>query len=116
NSGNLISVPIIKSNSGKLVKIKNFIKNFYLIQFALDLRQRIIIKNNGYDVYSKNYSFDYQKAWQITEKVLLKTKQDVENSESKYLIVSSANNEQVNSDNYPISWNKSDLEKPDKLM
>lgn len=112
----LIPVPTAKSNFTTKDKIKKLLKNFYLVQLSLDLRQKLLEKPSDYSVYDVNYSNDYEKAWNITQQVILETKKITENAGGKYILVSLANNEQVNPDNYPLDYSKLDLEKPDILL
>lgn len=116
NSGDLISVPIAKINKGKLSSSKNFFKNFVVVQLVLNFRQKLQGQPPDYHVYDKIYSSDFEKAWEITQKVLLKTKMISESSDAKYVLVSLANNEQVNPNNYRLDYSKIDFEKPDELL
>lgn len=111
-------------------KPTDFIKNVRLVELFLAFRQKVqetlVFKNFplDYHVYDKTYSEDFENAWQLTEKIILKTKQVSEKSGAQYLLVSLANNEQVNHKlwskilkRYPkINSQNLDLEKPDKLL
>ena len=114
----------------KVERPTDFIKNLRLVELLLAFRQKIqetlTFENYplDYHVYDKTYTEDFENAWKLTERIILETKKVSEKNGSKYLLVSLANNEQVNQklwsqvlkryrDIYP---EKLDLEKPDKLL
>lgn len=109
---------------------KKQLKKSKLVERLLYLRQIYLDsdKNNtfpiDYQIYQKVLNPDYQKAWEVTQKLILETKKQSEQKNSKYLLVTLANNEQVNSDvwqeiktKYPkLNSSGIDLENPDNLV
>lgn len=109
-------------------KIKDYLKsNFRIVEFLLDTKGKLVQRANkstdypiDYHVYDKNYNRDYKNAWEVTKKLILETKA----ISPKYLLVATANNEQVNnkvydgiSKIYPNFNNENiDLEKPDSVL
>ncbi|WP_337904911.1 hypothetical protein, partial [Mesomycoplasma ovipneumoniae] len=117
-----------RHNSG----FKNFVKNLRLVDIFLQLRQKYFeYKNNkaldypiDYHVYDKKYSKDYEDAWQETKKIIIMTKQLTEQNGGKYILITLANNEQVNRNvwnglikTYPgLKKADLDLNEPDRNM
>lgn len=117
-----------RSNS----KLKEKVKKLRIVELFLQTRQKYLeYKTNklldypvDYHVYDKNYSKDYEEAWNITQKLIIESKRLVEESGGKYILVTLANNEQVNKDiwdglkkTYPkLAEANLDLEKPDKII
>ena len=132
NSGILDQVPHLARADRKLSSLKESLKKFRVTEIALLARQKILeAKNNekhgfplDYHVYRENYSEDYKEAWEVTKKLILETKSLSEENEADYILVTLANNEQVNAS----VWNelgqifpelksaKLDLEKPDRIL
>lgn len=128
-NGQLVEIPFQQKQENP---IKTFIKNLQIPSIILGLRQRFQEYNQNqksdypidYHVYDQNYSQDYQNAWAATQKLILKAKDDTEKSGGKYILVSLANNEQVNKSvwdealkTYPKMQSANlDLEKPDKMI
>jgi hypothetical protein len=111
-------------------KTLSFLKqNSRLVETLLNLKGKLLAKKPtdypvDYHIYDETYSSDYEQSWKITMKLLLKIKQESEELGAKYILVSSANNEQVNTklwsqlqDIYPkMKDTKLDLEKPDNVL
>lgn len=113
-------------------RLKNIFKQFRIIKMLLSFRQKYqenkVNSSAGYPVdyhvYSQTYSQEYDDAWNKTKNLILESKRMVEETGSKYLLVTLANNEQVNKkvlDEIYIKYPKArdanlDLEKPDKLI
>lgn len=131
-NNNLKLIPQKKRSDRPQAKVKEFLKNFRLVELLLALRQKLqenaTNKQNGYPIdyhiYDQNYSVEYQKAWEVTKKLILETKKEVENSDAKYIFVTLANNEQVHQKvkdeifrNYPPAKTAQlDFEKPDRIL
>lgn len=132
-SGNLKEIPHLKRSNRKLSSLKEMFKKFKLTRIILSLRQKYLEKkavalSGGYPVdyhiYDSSYSTEYQKAWEITKRLILETKKITEEAKSKYILVTLSNNEQVNTKvqeeifkKYPnMKKSKPDFEKPDKLV
>lgn len=130
---NLKKIPQIKRSDRTLSSLKEMLKKFEITKIILSLRQkyleqRAISLSGGYPVdyhiYDSNYSNEYQKAWDITKRLILETKKITEGSQAKYILVTLANNEQVNSKvreeifkKYPNLKNTNpDFEKPDGII
>lgn len=113
-------------------KLKNYLKQSRIVELLLTFRQKYREnKQNSqidypidYHIYDQNYTKNYQTAWETTQKLILDTKKITEDSKAKYLLVTLANNEQVNAKvlseiykKYPKAKKANlDLEKPDKLI
>lgn len=132
-NNNLKEIPQIKRSDRKLSSLKETLKKLSITKVILSLRQKYLeqkaISLSGgypidYHIYDSNYSGDYQKAWDITKRLIIETKKLTEESGAKYLFVTLANNEQVNSkvqeeifNKYPNIKNENpDFEKPDKIL
>lgn len=112
--------------------IKERIKSLKTVTLVLMLRQKFLESKTNrllgypldYQVYKSDYSNDFQDSWEVTQRIILKTKDLAMKNNSKYLLVTLANNEQVNQDLwmelnkiYPsLSEAALDLEKPEKLF
>lgn len=84
-------------------RIVNFLKDhFRIVEFLLNAKGKLINKSIGlpidYEVYRKSPIESYQKSWQVTEKLLVEEKKITEESGASFMLVSLANNEQVNND------------------
>ena len=132
-NNNLKEIPHFKRSDRKLSSLKETLKKFEITKIILSLRQKYLEKNAStlaggypidYHIYDSSYSSEYQKAWEITKKLILETKKITEESGAKYIFVTLANNEQVSSrvqeeifKKYPKMKNASpDFEKPDKIL
>lgn len=132
-SGGLKEIPHIKRSDRKLSSLKEILKKFEITKIILSLRQKYLEKRAAdlsggypidYHIYDSNYSSEYQKAWDITKRLITETKKLTEESGAKYLFVTLANNEQVNAKvqdeifkKYPkMKSANSDFEKPDKIL
>lgn len=130
---NLKEIPQIKRSDRTLSSLKEMLKKFEITKIILSLRQkyleqRAISLSGGYPIdyhiYDSSYSNEYQKARDITKRLILETKKITEESGAKYILVTLANNEQVNAkvqekifNKYPkMKNNNLDFEKPDKLI
>ncbi|MBI4157394.1 hypothetical protein HY502_00925 [Candidatus Woesebacteria bacterium] len=132
SSGNLKEVRPERNLQGFSAEIKETLKKSRLVEFVLWSRQlfleRATARDLGYPpdyhVYNQKYSPSYQSAWELTQKIILETKNMVEEAGGTYVLVVLANNEQVNKKAweeilsvYPkITSADIDLEKPDKLL
>lgn len=132
NDNQLIELPHQKRSERPYAAIKDDIKHIRLVEILLILRQTYRERNYAnlidypidYHVYDTEYNERYKYAWEVTQALLMKTKQLTEESGSRYMLVTLANNEQVNKDvweslleTYP-SMNNSQLviDKPDMLI
>jgi len=132
-SNNLKEIPQIKRSDRKLSSLKEILKRFEITRLILSLRQKYLEQKAtslsggypiDYHIYDSSYSSEYQKAWEITKRLITETKKLTEESQAKYLLVTLANNEQVNTKvqeeifkKYPNMKNASfDFEKPDKIL
>lgn len=113
-------------------KFKSYLKKIRLVNFILAIRQKNrenkfnskIDYPIDYHVYDQNYTKDYQDAWNKTKELILDTKNISEETGAKYILMTLANNEQLNKNvvseiykKYPKAKEASlDLEKPDKLI
>ncbi|QQG43460.1 MAG: SGNH/GDSL hydrolase family protein [Candidatus Daviesbacteria bacterium] len=108
-----------KDHSKLLTLILNF-KGQIINRFSTDLNDYPI----DYHVYDQNPSADYQAAWELTLRLLLLEKQTAETAGAKFLLVTLANNEQVNKNVWPEIQNtypklktaSLDLKKPDEIL
>lgn len=129
---NLKLLPHLQYSERKNAYFKDWFKNLRIVELFLQARQ-ISIENNAnqksdypidYHVYDVNYNKDYRDSWKITKKILLSEKKLVEKNKTKFLLVTLANNEQVNEKvwrelkiNYPnLAKSNIDLKKPDKII
>ncbi|MFZ5932857.1 MAG: SGNH/GDSL hydrolase family protein [Patescibacteria group bacterium] len=131
SSGKVTEIKPVRQTSIS-TKIKEVLKNLRFVEFLLGVRQNLLErtpnKNLGYPldyhIYDENYSKDFERAWELTKKIILETKRLTEENGGTYVLVILANNEQVNSGvweeitkTYPeITKTEIDLEKPDKLL
>src|SRR3989344_8454958 len=129
---NLKLLPAAKRSQRKLAPLKENLKKLKLTKIFLSLRQvylnNHLINLNGYpqdyDIYQLDYNTQYQKAWEITQRLILASQNEAQNMNAKYLLVALANNEQVNPEVwdsiltlYPQMNPKDfDLEKPDQIL
>ncbi len=135
-------VPYVEFSQGELAYIspnppiasetKELLKRWAIVEKLLELRQRFLEKEamdstgypEDYQVYKAEYTEDYQKAWELTKQIIVETKETANKVTANYILVSLANNEQVNTslwqklfDTYPkMASANLDLEKPDKLL
>lgn len=130
--GELVQVPHLTRADRKLSSLKESLKKFRITELALLARQRILESDKNteygfpldYHVYQESYSKEYEKAWEVTKKLILETKSLAEEEKADYLLVTLANNEQVNQSVwselkkvYPeIKSAELDLQKPDRLL
>lgn len=112
--------------------VKNWFKTLRIVELVLQARQTYLeFKANhtadypiDYHIYDVNYSKNYSDSLNVTEKLILAEKKAVEKSGGKYLLVSLANNEQVNppvweelKKTYPnLTKANLDLTKPDRTI
>lgn len=131
-AGNLKEIPHQRRDQKKFYKEKELIKNLRFIELLLQVRQNFLEKKKNtsldypidYHIYDRSYSIDFSKAWDITKKLILESKKEVEQSGAKYVLVTLTNNEQVNKDvldglfkTYPKMKDANlDLEKPDQQI
>lgn len=132
-NSNLKEIHQIKRSERKLASLKESFKKFEITKLILSFRQKYLEKkatelSGGYPVdyhiYDSNYSSEYQKAWDIIKRLITETKKITEESGAKYLLVTLANNEQVNAKvqeeifkKYPNMKNANpDFEKPDNVL
>lgn len=131
-SGELKLLPHKKYSERNNSEIKEKIKDLIIVELFLQARQRFLeYKTNNsldypidYHVYDVNPDKNYLEAWDITKKLILKTKEITEISNSKYVLVTLANNEQVNQSLWSelkriyrnLAKANLDLEKPDKMI
>lgn len=128
----LVQLPFSLRSERQFQGLKDQLKNLRIIELALAARQALqeqkINKSSDYPidyhVYDRNYNSQYQQSWQVTQQLLKTTQQISELAGAKYILVSLANNEQVN----PDVWTKlqsiypnlksadQDLTQPDKLL
>lgn len=132
NNNNLVKIPQVKKSERTLARVKEFLKKSKIIELTLSARQKTLEQKANvqfgypldYHVYNQDYSQDYQKAWQVTYKLLLESKRQVENVNSKYLLITFPGSEVVEKkkieslyQTYPLMQAANlDLEKPNKLL
>lgn len=132
SKGNLKLLPHQQYSKRPGADIKDLIKKSYLVELLLFFRQNIQERNKNtssdypidYHVYDKKLNKDYADAWNITQMIILESRNLVEKNDGKYILVTSANNEQVNKSlweelkkTYPkMSQANMDLKNPDKLI
>lgn len=131
-SGNLKLLPHPQSSKKRNSVVKNWFKNLRIVEFALQIRQKFLEYRANhkvdypidYHVYDNNYNKDYSDSLEVTKKLILAEKNIVEEAGGKYILVTLANNEQVNNlvwgglkISYP-NMAKADLDqqKPDKEL
>jgi hypothetical protein len=116
----------------KLSNLKEKLKTLRTMEVLLSVRHKAIERSKAtawgypvdYHVYDEHYGEEYKSAWEITKKLILETKREVEGSGAEYILVTLSNNEQVHSDvwegakeTYPEMKSKVfDLEKPDRIL
>ena len=118
SSANLAAfLRVFKSALGSIFpNTANFLVNFYN-------RKYVFTYKDALNVYSDNYSEeDWQDAWNVTKALILETKNFSEVNGARFVLVSLANNIQVN----PGWWNETvkkypemadwNPEKPDKIL
>lgn len=128
--GNLKEIPFQLKSKESYYNIKQFFKEFRIVELLLAFRQNYQEKKAAasdypidYHVYDLNFNQDYDNSWLVTQKLILQTKEISKQQDTKYLLVALANNEQVDTNlwkalkkKYPKLNNNTDLEKPDKLL
>ncbi len=128
----LMPLPPKMHKERRLSGAKEFLKQFRVVELLLTIRQKLMEREKTtafgypieYHVYDQEYSEEYDNAWEITKKLILETKKQVEEAGAKYILVTLSNNEQVHSDvwsealeTYPQMKNvQFNLEKPDKIL
>lgn len=130
---NLVEIPPAKRNQKILSRLKGALKQLRVVELALSARQKILEAKASramggypvdYHIYDQSYDINYTNAWNITKKLILEAKKATENSEARYILVTLANNEQVNQKvrekifkTYPEAKKANlDFEKPDKII
>lgn len=126
DNNNLKGITYTPRNNSFLKFIK---ENSRLVELLLNAKGKFLAKKPSdypidYHIYDQTYSADYEAAWEVTKKLILQTKQQVEAIGARYILISSANNEQINSGLwtqikhvYPkLQSAQLDLEKPDKIL
>lgn len=72
------------------------------VEFLLNIKGKISKKSTSfpidYEVYRKSPNTQYQSAWAVTEKLIQETQHISESNGAKYILVTLANNEQVNNE------------------
>lgn len=131
SNDSLVEVPHSKRPERKLAGMKEFLKNFRLVEFLLSVRQNFLERKSykendyplDYHVYDKNYSDEYQKAWEVTKNLILKTKEEIESTGAKYVLVVIPGIEQVEKikqekvfSEFPMMKDNIDFDKPDKIL
>jgi len=133
SNNSLKEISQIKRSNRKLSSLKEILKKCEITKIILFFRQKYLERKaislsggypTDYHIYDSNYSADYQNAWELTKRLILETKRVTENSQAKYILVTLANNEQVNTKvqgeifkKYPNLKNANpDFEKPDKIL
>lgn len=128
--GNLQKLPHFKRKEKSFFYLREFIKKSRLVELALLKRQELLTRTIDqksdypidYHVYDKNWNKDYQSSWLVTKRIILESKKITEESGGNYLLVTLANNEQVNQGIWQdlektysnLKSANLDLEKPDK--
>ena len=128
----LIVLPKKEGDYTLITQIKNQLKKLKSIEKILYIRQiynesKKVNNNNlptDYQIYQSNLNQDYKKNWDITQRLILETKKESDKINAKYLLITLANNEQVNEEvllklqkKYPyLKSSEIDLENPDKLV
>lgn len=131
-NGNLKEVPHRKRSERTLSNLKETLKNLRIVEVLLSVRQRYLEEKGAsqigypidYHIYDRQYSSEYQKAWEVTKKLILESKSEAEKSGAQYIFISLPNNEQVNSKvqealfkKYPKAKEANlDFEKPDRIL
>ena len=111
---------VIKSQDSNY-EIKKFFKKLRIVELILILRQNALERQRDnridypidYHIYDNQLSSEYEKSLKVTKKILLEEKKITEENGAKYLMITLANNEQVNGE---VLKDSIDLEKPDKLI
>jgi hypothetical protein len=106
-----------RSFSFFMEKIRN---NRELYSFLID-RGVVAERSLPSDVYGIEYSPEWKEAWNITEALILKIKEESEMNGAKFVLVSIAQREQVSSDYWQKFLDtyhgmKLDFEKPDRML
>mgnify|MGYP001605070322 CR=1 FL=1 len=132
NEESLVEIPSLTRKNRFLTRLKEFLLNFQIGEFLLSVRKSWIeedqVNSSGYPeeyhVYNNNYSQDYQKSWDVTKKLVLKTKELVQESGAQYVLVAIPANEQVYNSvqeklieiypRFPLS--KTDFAKPENIL
>ena len=129
----LILITPIKRSQRKLASVKELFKKFRVTELLLSVRQKLREKKDNvkfggypldYHVYDQTYSEEYQKAWDVTYKLISETKKETENNNSKYLFIAFPGSEAVEKrklESLYQTYSKMktaglDLEKPNKLL
>jgi len=131
-NSNLKLIPEQKKLTKGLSKVKETARQLRIVELLLSFRQkfleRIAVQEYGYPldyhIYDDKYSKEYEEAWRVTKKLILESNSISEQSGAKYLLVTLANNEQVNQEvwikalkTYPaMKKNNLDPDKPDKIL
>lgn len=131
-SGNLIETDHSKKSLRKMAALKEFVLNFRIVELVLSFRHKIIENQQkhkfgypiDYHVYDKEYTDDYNNSWEVTKKLILKTKTEVESSGAKYILIIVPGSEQIDQikqseifRTYPeMNPDKIDFLKPEKIL
>ena len=129
---NLVELPHSQRSLRKLAASKEFLTNFSVIKLILKVRQNMMenrekLKSGypiDYHIYDKDYSEEYTKSWEVTKRLILRTKMEVENSGSRYIFIAIPGSEQIQKNVqetiikfYPrFSLDNIDFEKPDQIL
>ncbi len=129
---NLVELPHSQRSLRKLAALKEFLTNFRVIKLILKVRQNMMenrekLKSGypiDYHIYDKDYSEEYTKSWEVTKRLILRTKMEVENSGSRYIFIAIPGSEQIRKNvqetiikSYPkFSLDNIDFEKPDQIL
>lgn len=131
-NGNLQLKPLYPIDSTSRRRVLLFVKNnIRILELLLDIKGKLLDKLSPikdypveYHVYDKKYTSEYEDAWNVTQALILESKKITEEIGAYYILVSLANNEQVNDGvweglkkQYSALGNAElDLEKPDKIL
>jgi|GEM_PF-4118179 len=133
DGGELKLIPHKLRNQRKAARVKEALKKARIVELLLQARQKYFeykkhIKFDGfpleYHVYEKDWSPDYQNAWELTKALIRVSRHETNKMGADYILVTLSNNEQVHKsvweelkNTYPEMKNKEfDLEKPDKKI
>lgn len=127
--GQLQATPFVTRSSLAQQRFLSFVKNnSNLVEWLLDQKGKIFTKIDGYpidyQVYSINYSEEYQQAWEVTKAQIKEAKNQVSNLGADYWLVTIPAQEQVDGQFWQdvISFYPKmqklyfDLARPDKII
>lgn len=125
----LIEVPYVASRFEYLYHfLRKTRLSLYLYEKYLNLNIKLMSNKENvpseYGVFMKDYDSKWDRAWNVTEKILLSIKNEVESNNSSFLLVISSHLPQIDQNRwneimneYPATKSKEwDLRKPNKML